>query len=123
MIGNKRGNDGENIACRFIEKKGYTVIERNYRSQYGEVDIIARYGDFIVFAEVKLRKKNSRVSGKEAVSASKQRKIISTSALYLQDNPTLLQPRFDVICVTDCENGEYITEHIENAFDTQSMFL
>lgn len=120
MIGNKKGSEGENIACEFLERNGYTVKERNYHSRYGEIDIIAEKDGFIVFVEVKRRKKNSRVSPFEAVSYSKQNKIISTAVLYLQEKDSLLQPRFDVISVTDCENGEYKTEHIESAFDAQS---
>ena len=97
MIGNEKGNLGEKIACAYLEKNGYHIKERNYISAFGEIDIIAQKDGFIVFAEVKLRKKNSRVSGFESVSFSKQMKIIQTSALYLQEISSDVQPRYDVI--------------------------
>lgn len=122
MIGNEKGNLGEKIACAYLEKNGYHIKERNYISAFGEIDIIAQKGGFIVFAEVKLRKKNSRVSGFESVSFSKQRKIIQTSALYLQEISLDLQPRYDVISITSHRDGEFSVEHIENAFDTQNIF-
>lgn len=122
MIGNEKGNLGEKIACAYLEKNGYHIKERNYISAFGEIDIIAQKGGFIIFAEVKLRKKNSRVNGFEAVSLSKQRKIIQTSALYLQEISSDLQPRYDVISITSHRDGEFSVEHIENAFDTQNIF-
>lgn len=122
MIGNEKGNLGEKIACAYLEKNGYHIKERNYISAFGEIDIIAQKGGFIVFAEVKLRKNNSRVSGFESVSFSKQRKIIQTSALYLQEISSDLQPRYDVISITSHRDGEFSVEHIENAFDTQNIF-
>lgn len=122
MIGNEKGNLGEKIACAYLEKNGYHIKERNYISAFGEIDIIAQKGGFIIFAEVKLRKKNSRVNGFEAVSFSKQRKIIQTSALYLQEISSDLQPRYDVISITSHRDGEFSVEHIENAFDTQNIF-
>ena len=122
MIGNEKGNLGEKIACAYLEKNGYHIKERNYIRAFGEIDIIAQKGGFIIFAEVKLRKKNSRVNGFEAVSLSKQRKIIQTSALYLQEISSDLQPRYDVISITSHRDGEFSVEHIENAFDTQNIF-
>lgn len=122
MIGNEKGNTGENIACSYLEKNGYTIKERNYHSAYGEIDIVAEKDGFIVFVEVKRRKKNSRVGGFEAVSKSKQKKIIMTSALYLQENDNDLQPRYDVISVEEHREDEFSVHHIENAFDTQDIF-
>lgn len=122
MIGNEKGNCGENIAAAYLEKNGYSIVARNYHSSYGEIDIVAQKDEFIVFAEVKLRKRNSRVNGFESVSKSKQKKIIVTSAVYLQNFQLDLQPRYDVISVKDFENGEFSVEHIENAFDTQDIF-
>lgn len=122
MIGNEKGNCGENIAAAYLEKNGYSIDARNYHSSYGEIDIVAQKDEFIVFAEVKLRKRNSRVNGFESVSKSKQKKIIMTSAVYLQNFQSDLQPRYDVLSVKDFENGEFSVEHIENAFDTQDIF-
>ena len=122
MIGNEKGNFGENIACAYLEKNGYVILERNYHSRYGEIDIIASKGDYIAFVEVKLRKKNSRVSAKESVSFSKQKKIVLTSVLYLQEKNVDFQPRYDVVAVTPCSDDEFSIEHIKAAFDTQNIF-
>lgn len=122
MIGNEKGNIGEKIAGAYLEKNGYKIIARNYHSLYGEIDIIAQKGDYIIFVEVKLRKNNSRVSPFQSVSLSKQKKIIKTSVLFLQENPSDLQPRYDVISVTAFGEDEFSVNHLKAAFDTQNMF-
>lgn len=122
MIGNEKGNAGENIACAYLENQNYKILDRNYHSCYGEIDLIAQKGDYIIFCEVKLRRKNSRVSALQSVSPSKQKKIIMTSALYLQEKSYELQPRYDVIALTECVSGDFSVEHIKNAFDAQDVF-
>lgn len=110
------GENGEDYAAEYLSKKGYEVITRNFHSRFGEIDIICRYKNFIVFAEVKTRGRTALVSGREAVTPSKQRKIIKTALLYLSlNNIAELQPRFDVLEITLGERVE--VEHIENAFD------
>lgn len=122
MTGNKKGNIGENTAASFLSENGYIIRERNYHSRYGEIDIICEKDGFIVFTEVKLRKKNPRVGTLESVSAAKQRKIIETSVMYMQDRDISLQPRYDVVSITEKSGGGYSVELIENAFDTQNLF-
>ena len=116
------GNDGEDEACRLLTKNGYTIIEKNFFSVYGEIDIIAEKGDFLAFVEVKTRNPNSLQSPAEAVSKSKQGKIIKTALMYYNSAKLDRQPRFDVIEVFLGNDKKIISEqtnHIENAFNTE----
>ena len=113
------GNFGEEKAARYLRRKGYRIIERNFSCKFGEIDIIAQKGAFIVFAEVKLRKNNAFAEAREFVTASKQRRIISTAALWLSRTGSELQPRFDVIEVYAPQEERSICvtiNHIEDAF-------
>lgn len=112
------GRAGEDAAAALLQKKGYEIVCRNYHSRFGEIDIIARNAEFLVFAEVKTRDENYQVSPLEAVTKGKQNKIIKTALLYLQKNPASLQPRFDVIGIVMKPDRRAIVsvEHIENAF-------
>ena len=110
------GRFGENAAADYLRKKRYKIIGANYRCRLGEIDLIAEDRHFVVFVEVKSRKDASFAQAREFVTASKQRKLIATAELWLAQNPTEKQPRFDVIEVY-CENGVVKTiQHIENAF-------
>lgn len=117
----KTGEEGETLAVRFLEKNGYAVLERNYQTRFGEVDIICRNERFLVFAEVKTRTDRPLVSGFDAVDRSKQRKILKAAMQYCQANPLELQPRFDVIAVI-FGNRDAKIEHIENAFDSGGLY-
>lgn len=115
---NKRaiGKIGEEKAATYLEQKGFTILCKNYKKNYGEIDIIANNKDTIVFIEVKLR--NNLLYGHpiEAISFKKINKITETANLYLVENNLLnYDVRFDVVSIL-LENGKYIIEHIENAF-------
>ena len=122
MIGNNKGNIGENYAEEYLKSRGYKILKRNYTNRFGEIDIIAQIDEYIVFVEVKLRKKGSLVSAKEAVNKAKQRKIVMASVLYLQNITEELQPRYDVIAIEVGENGNMSLTHIKSAFDTEGIF-
>ncbi|MDD6284796.1 MAG: YraN family protein [Firmicutes bacterium] len=107
------GESGEQLAVKHLQSEGYKITVRNYQSRFGEIDIICENDEYIVFAEVKTRASDALVSGRFAVTAAKQRRIIKTAMLYLQQNQSPLQPRFDVIEVS----GKEGLNHIENAFD------
>nr|WP_319488085.1 YraN family protein [uncultured Caproiciproducens sp.] len=117
-MNNASGKIGEDCAAQLLIKKGYRVVARNYRSRFGEIDIIAENKEYIVFAEVKTRDEHYTVSPLEAVTAGKQKKIVKTALFYLQSNRTVLQPRFDVIGIITATDQFTIlsVEHIENAF-------
>lgn len=96
----EKGKLGEDAVCRLLEQRGHEILARNYHRRCGEVDIISKCGGFVVFTEVKARKRGSMISGLEAVNRSKQVKIIRTADLWLSDNDTGLQPRYDIAEVT-----------------------
>lgn len=118
MTNKETGNMGENAVCDYLEKRGYSIVERNFRIKGGEIDIIACNSEFIVFTEVKTRKKNSLVNGMDAISSSKKKFIIRTAAGYSVKNPLKLQPRFDIAEVITDKGRITDINYIENAFDT-----
>ncbi len=109
------GNIAEKFVCEYLIKKGYRIIEKNYRAQVGEIDIIAYYpqNDCLVFVEVKYRKNDFYGLPQEAVTKTKQDKIIKTAMIYLKQTKIKYNNyRFDVLAVFD--NNKI--DHIENAF-------
>lgn len=111
------GNDGEALAVKHLRRKGYKIIERNYRTRLGEIDIIARHEGVIVFIEVKTRKSASYGDPKFAVTPAKQRKISMVALEYLKRHDGLqTSARFDVVTVQPSENTTRI-EVIANAFE------
>lgn len=116
------GKLGESIVREYLLKKGYTFLEGNYHSRYGEIDIICENDKYIVFVEVKTRKKGFLVRGIDAVNVFKKVKIIKTVLMYIAKRDTKKQPRFDVAEVIinkkgECENINYF----ENAFDMEEL--
>ncbi len=110
------GKKGEDEALRVLKKNGYRIIERNYRCRYGEVDLIARDGDTIVFVEVKTRGGDRFGPPQQSVDLRKQRHIISVSHTYLAHHALADCPvRFDVVSV-ELRDGRYSTEIIRDAF-------
>ena len=92
----EKGKLGEDAVCAELEKRGHTVIARNYRKRVGEIDIISKVDNFIVFTEVKARKLQSMVSGLEAVDFAKKKKLVLTADAYLTENPCELSVRYDI---------------------------
>ena len=114
------GKSGEDRVAAFLRSKGYKVIKRNYACRYGEIDIIAEIGEYIVFVEVKARKENSLVSGVSAVDYHKQKRIMLTAKDFIVKTECELQPRFDVAEVTVSKKADgsnsYRLNYIKNAF-------
>ena len=123
------GKSGEDYCVQQLENEGYVILERNYRSRYGEIDIIAKDGHFLVFIEVKTRTKDTVDHTKTDITYSKQKKITKTAMFFLVNyhNPEILEYRFDVIictyiksgnCVSDVDLNKYNLElnHFKNAF-------
>ena len=114
----KKGYVGEEIAINYLKNKGLKFICKNYYSKYGEIDIIFENLQYIIFVEVKMRKKNSLVSGLESISSKKQENIIKTAYVYLEKAKEPKQPRFDIISIeTDNKTNAQSIIHIENAFE------
>ncbi|MFQ5480897.1 MAG: YraN family protein [Thermodesulfobacteriota bacterium] len=113
----KKGKKGEALAERFLKKKGYRILEKNYRTHFGEVDIIARDGKSLVFIEVKARSSDGFGSPLAAVGAKKQSHLTAAAGIYLQLNHIEDQPvRFDVVGITG-EGTRAKIELVRNAFD------
>lgn len=94
---NLLGAWGEATAADYLRKKRYEIVAAGYRCRFGEIDLIVKDRKYLVFVEVKLRKNNDFARAMEHVDRRKQDKIRITASLYLSQNPTALQPRFDVI--------------------------
>lgn len=111
------GAEGEEAAVRFLRRLGAKIIEHNFRSPVGEIDIIARLKKQLLFVEVKTRSNQLYGTPAEAVGARKQQQIIRTAQWYLQQgHGENLQPRFDVVSVL-LRSGELEIEHFPNAFE------
>ena len=107
---------GEAAAALRLAQEGYRILETNHRSPLGEIDLIAREGDTLVFVEVKTRRGRAG-SPKEAVTPRKQRRLSLLALAYLKAHGRLDRPaRFDVVAVTWGEDGPEI-EIVRNAFD------
>lgn len=115
-ITQKIGNGGEDLVAKYVTTIGYIISARNYRTRYGEIDIIAENDDKILFIEVKTRNERATVAPREFVNYTKQKKIFTTAQIYMQKNYISLQPRFDVAEVITKDNGERTLNYIENAF-------
>ena len=116
---NLLGAWGEALAAEYLRKKRYEIVAAGYRSRFGEIDLIVRNKKFLVFVEVKLRKTADFAKAMEYVDRRKQDKIRITASVYISQNPTPLQPRFDVIEIYAPE-GTATTRpeiyHMEDAF-------
>ena len=106
---------GEEIAAKFLNKKGYKIIDRNFRKGYGEIDIVALHENILVFIEVKTRTTGLYGGAIEAISYGKLQKLIRTCQYYKMINPKLPEAmRIDAILI-DLENNEPKNiQHIEN---------
>jgi putative endonuclease len=83
------GQLGEKLACSKLKKNGYHIVEKNYRCRYGEIDIIAKHKNSIVFIEVRSKSGTAYGTPEESVTEDKKRKIISTAMNYLGDHPEI----------------------------------
>jgi putative endonuclease len=112
------GRSGEDRACRELERRGYAVLARGYRTRFGEIDIIARDGPTIVFVEVKARTSDRYGGGAAAVTLHKQAKVTAMAEDYLARHRLRDVPcRFDVVAIGFAPDGELTVEVYKNAFD------
>jgi len=112
------GEKGEEVAARFLQKKGYRVLARNFRSRFGEVDIVAQDKDTIVFVEVRTGSRRRIHEPEETIGPLKQSRIVRTAQAYLQkhfpDEPC--SARFDVVAIEETHEG-FAVRHIPDAFE------
>lgn len=110
---------GESLAAEYLIKKKYKLLASGYRCRFGEIDLIVADKKHLVFVEVKLRKSDRFAGAMEFVDYHKQNRIRTTAELYLSQNPTDLQPRFDVIEIyapRGLETEKPEIHHLEDAF-------
>jgi putative endonuclease len=110
------GDRGERAAARFLRRRGLRVLVRGYRTRFGEIDLIARDGDTLVFVEVKSRRRGVPA---EAVTEEKQRRISLAALHFLRKHELLdVRCRFDIVAIVwPDEGGEPQIEHIPSAFE------
>jgi putative endonuclease len=112
------GKSGEDCACRELERRGYAILARRYRSRFGEIDIVARQGETVVFVEVKARTSDRYGEPAEAVTLHKQTKVTAIAEEYLARNRLRHVPcRFDVVAISLGAGGRPVVEVFQNAFD------
>jgi putative endonuclease len=111
------GHSGESLAAVYLEKQGYSIIERNYRTPYGEIDLISKQGDVTVFTEVKTRASSSLGPPEISITRRKAEHMRCAAEYYIQQHPKLqTEWRIDVISVqmqTNVTNP--LIDHFENA--------
>ena len=110
-----KGKACEKLACDYLKKNGLKLIDKNFHSRYGEIDLIMLHQDMVVFIEVRYRKNQNFGGAKASVTLSKQQKIQKTALFYMQKKGRELNARFDVIAMTGEQNSPSI-EWIKNAF-------
>ena len=112
------GRWGEALTAELLKKNGYKIVAVNYKTRFGEIDIIAESKRFIVFVEVKLRKNDKFGSASEFVTPAKQKKLRMTAEIWLSVNETKKDVRFDVaeVYAPDGISENYTINIIENAF-------
>lgn len=113
---NTLGKEGEELAVSFCKKKGYRILEKNYKTVFGEIDIVARDGDKIVFIEVKTRADDTFGYPFEAVDAKKREKIRKVALCFMKKFKQEVPARFDVLSIS-LDDGRKRVEHIIDAFE------
>ena len=116
---NLAGAWGEEKAAEYLRKKGYRLVASRFRTRFGEIDLILSNRRYLVFAEVKLRKNAEFALAREYVDRRKQERLRRSAEIYLAENPTELQPRFDVIEIyapQGVDTAKPKIVHLEDAF-------
>ncbi|WP_207787843.1 YraN family protein [Candidatus Thiosymbion oneisti] len=111
----RSGGDTERLACTYLQAEGLRLLEPNYRCRRGEIDLVMREGDTLVFVEVRFRASSRFGTPAETVNIHKQHRLAAAAAHYLRYHPTKLACRFDVIAVS----GNNHINWIRNAFNVQ----
>ena len=117
----RRGDLGDDAAARYLESRGYRVLERNWRYRQWELDLICRDGDTVVFVEVQTRAAKTMGIPADGLNRKKQARLVKAASQYLTRNNLWDEPcRFDLAAVIDTGTSMDV-EHIENAFDLTGL--
>jgi putative endonuclease len=117
---NETGKVGEEFAREFLIKKGYRILDVNWRYNYKEIDIVARQDQTMVFVEVKTRATLAFELPQEAVTPKKMKNLVYAADVYLNQKNIELSSRFDIVTVLASEPFK-ILEHIEDAFKANEL--
>ncbi len=111
------GRWGEDAAAQYLTRKGYALLETNARTPYGEIDLVARLGDTLIFVEVKTRSSRAYGVPETSITPQKQEHLIASAEAWLEERPALheLDWRIDVIAIERPANAAPRIKHIENA--------
>ncbi len=110
------GEQGETLAATYLQQKGYNILDRNWNCRFGEIDIVARVGNTLVFVEVKTRHAQTTEDAFASITPTKQKRLTSAAQLYLsQVNTEETDWRMDVIAIALPKTGKPIIEHVEDA--------
>lgn len=113
------GGAGEDAALKRYEENGFTLVERNFQTRYGEIDLIVKNDRILAFVEVKTRTPNSRMGGIASMNRTKMCKIFKTALIYMQSVKFDLQPRFDVVDIV----GQWIVQDDKEIFYVDKMTI
>ena len=111
----KKGDEGEALAARFLEQKGFVVLERNYRYKKSEIDLIVKRENWLVFVEVKLRSSIAFGYPEEFVDYHKKKMIFAGALNYMIEKDWQGNVRYDIVAI-NLKNDEYEIHHVEDAF-------
>jgi putative endonuclease len=119
-----QGDAAEDRACRHLEGSGFTVVERNFRTRGGEIDIVARRGDVLAFVEVRSRGVPGFGTPEESITPAKRRRIVAAARRYLSKVPPSSwgEARFDVIAIEGSGDAAAL-RHYPAAFDAKGKIL
>ena len=109
----KPGAQAEQLAAQFLQRHGLTLVQANYHCRFGEIDLILRDKETLVFAEVRQRSSNSFGGAAASIDAHKQQRLILTAQHYLTTLSRIPPCRFDAVLLDAAENVEWI----KNAFE------
>ena len=112
---NELGNKGEEMSVEFLQKKGYTILDRNWRFKKAEVDVIAKKNDILAIIEVKTRSTDYFGNPQDFVNSKKIRLLVEAINEYVTAKDLDVEVRFDIIAIIKNHN-KYEIEHIEDAF-------
>lgn len=110
-----KGKAAEELACHYLKQNGLRLIEKNFHSRFGEIDLIMQHDNTLVFIEVRYRKNQDFGGAKASITPRKQSKIRKTALYYMQKKGREFNARFDVVAMTG-ENQSLAYEWIQNAF-------
>ena len=100
---NRRGEAAESLAADFLQRRGLVILERNYRCRFGEIDLVARSGELLVFVEVRARRSEAFGGAAGSITAAKRRRLVAAARHYIATHRVDRACRFDVVLVRGAE--------------------